>query len=76
VLESKHFKTEAAKSQPFHPASTPISGQDIFPPTVSDTRRAHVTGEGPGNDRTSDQKLVSEQAIPEKALRHKEYQRG
>ena len=74
VFESKHFQTETAKSQPFHSASTPISGQDIFPPTVSDTRRAHAIGEGPGNDRTSDQKLVSKQAIPEKALCRKEWQ--
>jgi len=43
-------ETEAAKSQPFHPASTPISGEDIFPPTVPNTRRAHAIGEGPGND--------------------------
>ena len=69
VLQWKWSKAEKAKSQPFHPASTPISGQDIFPPTISDTRRAHAIGERPGNDWTSDQKLVSKQAISEKTSR-------
>lgn len=66
VSDWKWTETEAAKSQPFHPASASISGEDIFPPTVSDTRRTRLISEGTGNDGASDKKLVSKPAISEK----------
>ena len=76
MLERTRSATEEAKSQPFHPASTPISREDIFPPTVPDTRRTHYTSEGPGNDRASNQELVSEPEVPEKTSRKRGRQTG
>ena len=63
VLKWESTKKEAKKSQPLHTASTPISGENIFYSTVPYTRRAHAIGEGPGNDRTANQKLVSKPQI-------------
>ena len=75
-FERKMPAKKTAKPQSFYPVSTPISWENIFPPAVLDTRRAHDIGEGLGYDWTSDQKLVSEPKISQKTSRQRGSETG
>ena len=59
MLESESFGEKTSSSQPFYSTSASIFRQNLFSPAISHSRRAHAISKGPGNDWTSDQKLVS-----------------